>query len=200
MSIASRASRPGPEGGFSLIEVLVATLIFAFILLGLVPLFTRAMADNASGRDAGSQANLGRSHLEELIQLPFDHDALELTAGTTAVETRYLASGTSAMGDETWQATVPSGPREVAPWQRVTTVRQFAIHGVQDTDGDGVIDVILGLEDADGDGIPDAALDADTLPGGVHVKGLDIRVDSRREDDGPVVPTPPVRLQAVKAF
>lgn len=193
----ARRRRVAREDGFSLIEVLVAAVILAVILLGILPLFARSMVDNAAGHSAGNQANLGRSHLEELIQLPFGHDDLEIDAGTQSVETRFWDANTNLQGDETWEATAPAD--DPALWQRTTTVRQYSINGVQDTDGDGVIDVILGLEDADRDGFPDGALDADTLPGGVHMKGLDVRLDSTH-GDGPLRATPAVRLQALKAF
>lgn len=200
MDSDARVRRVSSQGGFSLIEVLVAALILAVILLGLLPLFTRSMVENAAGHSAGDQANLGRSHLEQLIQLPFGHDDLEIDAGVEAVDTRFLASNSDVRGDETWEAPSAIDPTDdTALWQRTTTVRQYAIHGVQDTDGDGVVDVILGLEDDDGDGVPDAALDASTLPGGIHVKGLGVRLDSEIEG-GPLRAPAAVRLQALKAF
>lgn len=190
-------SATAETSGFSLIEVLIAAVILAFILLGLLPLFTRSVVDNAAGRSAGDQANLGRSYLEELIQLPFHHDRLVVDAGTAKVENRFLATNSDVRGDETWEATKPTD--DVALWQRTTTVRQYGIFGVEDTDGDGVIDVIEGLEDADNDGVPDRALEAGTIPGGVHLKGLGVRLDSET-GDGPIRSAAAVRLQGLKAF
>lgn len=185
--------------GFTLIEVLLAMAILATILLGLLPLFTRAMADNAAGQEAGQQANLGRSQLEEMLQLPFNHLRLEVQAGTESTAQRFYASGTEAEGDEAWTPTADP-PGETVYWRRDTTVRQYSVLGVQDTDGDGVVDVIRGIEDADRDGLLDNPLPAGALPGSIHVKEVDVTLQSLRADGGLVRGTPPLRLRSYKAF
>lgn len=187
------------RAGFTLIEVLLATAILSTILLGLLPLFTRAMADNAAGQEAGQQANLGRSELEEMLQLPFNHLRLDVQAGTEVTAERFYASGTEAEGDEAWTAT-EDPPGEIVYWRRNTTVRQYGIRGVQDTDGDGVVDFIEGMEDADRDGLLDEPLPAGTLPASIHVKEVDVTLESRRADGNPVRGTVPLRLRSYKAF
>lgn len=192
-------TRTRTREGFTLIEVLLAMAILSLIVLGLLPLFTRAMMDNAAGQEAGQQANLGRSELEEMLQLPFNHLRLELQAGTETTVERFYASGTGAQGDEAWTSVAaPAG--ETVYWRRQTTVRQYGIRGVEDTDGDGVVDRVEGLEDADRDGLLDEPLPAGTLPASVHLKEVDVTLESQRPDGAPVRGTPPLRLRSYKAF
>lgn len=190
--------RPRTEAGFSLVEVLVAMLLLALITLSIVPLFGRAIADNAAGKEAGSQAALGRSQLEEQVQLPFSHRRLEVEAGTARVEERFYAGGSRELGDEAWENSRPADG--VTFWRRTATVRQYGVNGVQDTDGDGVIDLVQGLEDADRDGVFDNPLPAGALPGTVHLKELDVTLDSERQEGNAIHPTRPLRLKALKAF
>lgn len=188
----------GTDSGFSLIEVLVAMLLLALITLSIVPLFGRAIADNAAGKEAGSQAALGRSQLEEQVQLPFNHRRLEVEAGTARSEERFYAAGGRELGDETWVSSRPADGTVF--WRRTSVVRQYGIHGVEDTDGDGVIDRVDGLEDADRDGVFDNPLPAGTLPGAVHLKELDVTLESERQAGNAVHATRPLRLRALKAF
>lgn len=195
-----------PQQGFSLIEVLIALALLTVVLVSLLPLFSRSMAINASGREAGVQSTLGRSEVEELLQLPFNHDLMEVQAGTERVLTEYWSTGDpERLGDEAWRPDLPTpgaglGRQEEVLWQRTTRVRQYALQGVEDTDGDGVVDRILGLEDADRDGLFDNPLPAGALPATIHIKELDVSVDSRRGKGGPLVPRPPLRLQQLKSF
>ena len=64
-------SRNG-ESGFSLVELLVAILIVAFIVLGVLSTFGQGVKFNSSSRDYTAVSNLAKSRLEELIALPFD--------------------------------------------------------------------------------------------------------------------------------
>jgi prepilin-type N-terminal cleavage/methylation domain-containing protein len=73
--------RPSAEnqGGFTLIEILVALMILSFVALGIAGLFSHAVKVNASGHDYALLATEARFALESLQALPFDHAALEVT-------------------------------------------------------------------------------------------------------------------------
>lgn len=131
----------GPEAGFSMIEALIAAAILLIIALGLIPLFTRSILDNNSGNDATQATNHGKTRLEDLIQLPFNHQRLDVPAGAQvgqSVET-WTAGALNRAGDanERWWdgATPPAGSGE-ALWTRTTRVRQFSINDLDD----GVLD------------------------------------------------------------
>ena len=136
------AVRPaGPEAGFSMIEALIAAAILLIIALGLIPLFTRSILDNNSGNDATQATNHGKTRLEDLIQLPFNHQRLEVPAGAQvgqAVET-WTTGALNQAGDPNerwWDGTAPPAGSGETLWTRTTRVRQF---GVNDLD-DGVLD------------------------------------------------------------
>jgi prepilin-type N-terminal cleavage/methylation domain-containing protein len=126
----SQGTRAGSaaNGGFSLIEVLVAALLLLVIALGLIPLFTRAMIDNASGRDSTTATNIDRTQLESLAAMPFDSSRLLVTNGQEFIETEESFSRGDPKVDndsaEIWTAGVPSNLATVR-WTRRTRVRQY---------------------------------------------------------------------------
>jgi prepilin-type N-terminal cleavage/methylation domain-containing protein len=70
----ARAKSPstGNADGFTLIEILVALAILAFVALGIAGLFTHSIRTNASGHDYALLATEARIALESLQALPFD--------------------------------------------------------------------------------------------------------------------------------
>jgi prepilin-type N-terminal cleavage/methylation domain-containing protein len=72
------------EGGFTLVEILVALLILSFVALGIAGLFSHAIVTNASGHDYALLASQARFALEALQALPFNDAQLGDTAGTPA--------------------------------------------------------------------------------------------------------------------
>jgi len=73
------ARDPRGRSGFSLVEVLVALTILAFVALGIAVLFTRSMSLNASGYDYAQLAAQARQTMEELSGLPYSHPLLAPT-------------------------------------------------------------------------------------------------------------------------
>ncbi len=74
-----RATRKG-EQGLTLVELLIALALLAFILLGIVPLFLASVKSNYSGNEYTSVNVLARDKLEELENLPANSP--ELTEGS----------------------------------------------------------------------------------------------------------------------
>jgi prepilin-type N-terminal cleavage/methylation domain-containing protein len=123
MEMRSRTQR-----GFSVIEVLIAAAIFLIIALGVLPLFTQAIRNNLSGRDATDVSNLGKSRVEELLQVPFD--TLLVPAGLTEGKIDEYYS----QREQKWKpGTPPAGNTDPALWLRTIRIRQFTLGDLQST-------------------------------------------------------------------
>ena len=200
--IAAPGSRRGPSRsagkGFTLLELLVAAGLLLVVLVGLLPLFMRSILENVEGRESTQVSNHGRSELEIFKQVRFNNPELDITAGTeTVVQQYWTRPDPHYVGDEKWLDTVPAG--ELGLWDRTTTVRQFGINGVIDNDLDGIIDQIIGLEDADYDGYLDNPLAGGSLPGAIHLKEVDVQIESQAERAIAGEPVD-IRLRGLKAF
>ena len=112
------------DRGFSVIEVLIATLIFLIIAIGILPLFASSTRNNLDGREATEVSNYGRSVLEDLLQADFNHARLTVPSGQTALTTEEYFS----RADEVWKVGTGTDA-DPALWRRRTIVRQF---GYQD--------------------------------------------------------------------
>jgi Tfp pilus assembly protein PilV len=96
MDIPINPCRPHGESGFSLVEVIIASLIMLLVALAIIPLFTMAASSNLQGASSTSAANYARDRLELLWQLPFNDSRLTITAGTVVRSYEYFdASATS---------------------------------------------------------------------------------------------------------
>jgi Tfp pilus assembly protein PilV len=172
------------EAGFSLIEALIAALILLFIALGLIPLFARSLRDNTSGNDSTQASNHGKAKLEEYLQLPFNNQSLALAPASTSVTVgeSWAQGDATQVGDanEGWWAGAPAGRGKLL-WSRQTVVRQY---GITDLD-DGKL--------------------GDPLPGGtepvfVHLKEVEVRLESEREPGNPLGGGRVVTFRMVKPF
>jgi type II secretory pathway pseudopilin PulG len=70
------------ESGVTLVELLIALALLAFILLGIAPLFIASVKSNYSANEYTSIHNLARDRLEQLMNLPFNDAALSPGAHT----------------------------------------------------------------------------------------------------------------------
>lgn len=193
----TRRRRRRRQAGFSLIEVLIGFLILLLVLIGLLPIFTRAVIQNVAGKEALVVTNHGGTRLEGLYQLTFNNWEVDITAGSARQTVDYWGIGTEdEIGDEAWVAD-PSG--QLAPWRRTTEVRQLSINGVNDNNLDGVLDEIVGLEDLDHDGYFDNVLPAGATPNAIHLKEVRVVVESQRGSLGSGQPTT-LTLRSLKAF
>ena len=94
------------QRGVTLIELLVALALLAFVLLGITPLFMASVKSNFSANEYTSIHVLARDRLEQLMNLPFTDD--QLKAGDHCVSL---------------PATLPSGA--LNPFTITYTVTQF---------------------------------------------------------------------------
>lgn len=65
------------DAGFSLIEVLIALSIFAIGILAVATLQVSAGLESRNSADITQASNLASSQMEEIMQLPFLHSALD---------------------------------------------------------------------------------------------------------------------------
>ena len=75
-------SRRRREAGVTLVELLIASVLLALILLAIAPLFITSMKSNFSGNEYTSLNNLARDKLEQLMSLPVSD--IRLNAGSYA--------------------------------------------------------------------------------------------------------------------
>lgn len=205
---AARPVRPGARG-MSLVEALIAMALLLLVAIGILPLFTRAMVNNAAGGEATAVANHARYRLEELGQLPFNNDALTVQNGVEVmVADHYFSGDPNRQGDEIWAAAGSGTGAEVR--DRTSRVRQFRLidpPGAIDADLDGVIDGLGGLADTDEDGEFDdpqgPTLDITT----VHLKETSVELVNPRDDPadpnrraGALGAAPPYRVRSFRAF
>ncbi len=76
MAALTATRRPAGEAGVSLLELLVALLIVAFVVLGVLTSLGQGVRFNSSSRDYAAVSNLAKSQLEDLIARGFRDPAL----------------------------------------------------------------------------------------------------------------------------
>jgi Tfp pilus assembly protein PilV len=115
------------EHGFSVVEVLIASLIFLVIAVGILPLFAASARSNEDGREATEVSNFGRSAIEDLMQASFNDARLTVPSGSNVLTTNdYYSKAT-----QTWITGTPT-TTDPALWQRRVRVRQFNISDMSD--------------------------------------------------------------------
>ncbi|HET9769010.1 MAG TPA: prepilin-type N-terminal cleavage/methylation domain-containing protein [Thermoanaerobaculia bacterium] len=118
------ADRQRHERGFSLIEVLIASVILLFVALGVITLFTMSASSNLQGSESTKAANYARERLELLWQVPFSDPQLTITGSATDKKSyEYYDAAPTA---RKWVAMPGPTPPVGATWTRITTIRQFA--------------------------------------------------------------------------
>src|SRR6185503_3546588 len=96
------------QSGMSLLEVLIASAILLVVVLGLIPLFARAMTSNLSGKESSDIVSYLRSREEQFYQLPFNHAWMTVAPGTTSrpfweARVRQRDSLGNPIGEGKWQ-------------------------------------------------------------------------------------------------
>lgn len=87
MGLAKSRSSADSAAGFSLIEVLIATLMLATALVTLAQLFALSTQTNVSARNTTYTAVLAQQKLEELRSLTWGYDTLGLPISDTTSNT-----------------------------------------------------------------------------------------------------------------
>lgn len=109
------------DRGFSVVEVLIATLIFLIIAIGILPLFAVSARNNLEGREATEVSNFGRSAVEDLLQASFNDPRLTVPAGSTVrTQEQYFSKA-----DQVWKDGTGGSD---ALWRRTIRVRQFSVN------------------------------------------------------------------------
>lgn len=129
MSERKRVRQSASSGGFSLVEVLVASFFLLVVLLGVLPVFTRSMVTNQMAYDNTRAAAFARSEIENYMQAPFNDPGgtpvMDLPVGQSELETdEYFDPVT-----HTW-VTGPPPPGTSYLWSRNIKVRQFHISAI----------------------------------------------------------------------
>lgn len=175
-----RRSASLAAGGFTVLEFLIAAFILLVVLVSIIPIFTRSIASNLSGEESTQASIHGRSSMEMEAQRAFNNWTIEITAGSELTSDEYWTRGDPHLvGDEGWISGQLPGDTE-DKWTRTVTVRQFQILGVEDQDGDGVVETIEGLQDLDDDGYFDNPLPAGTTRQAVHLKEFMVQMANER--------------------
>jgi hypothetical protein len=178
--------------GFSLIEALIGAALLLLVVLGILPLFTRAMMDNTAGADYTRLTSFAKSKAEDFNRIPWANTTYSVPAGQTSlVFNEYLDPVTNI-----WKTTPGSGAPAPAQWTRTTTIRHYLLPDTIATAPSVTInDPVNGTVGAyilD----PASAIDGG---GNAHVKEVEVRIQN-------VAPTGPLggRRQAIfrywKAF
>jgi len=169
---------PRRAEGFSLIEVLIAAAILLMVALGVLPLFTQSITNNQAGNDYTQATNHAKSELERYYELPFNSPELDVT-GTATTRVQHFSQTTQLWVDG------PAPGDETPLWVRTTTIRQYSI---------------TGLVDANEDGYFDSPLPGSAISDVVHIKEIDVRVESGRSAFNLLGPGKRVTLRTLKTF
>jgi type II secretory pathway pseudopilin PulG len=173
------------EAGFSVVEGLVAAAILLIIAIGLLPLFTRSILNNARGSDYTQATSHAASDLEDLQRLPFDNNDILLAPAASALDRAQFTSASFGDGHPVTKTDWGAGAPPVGNkplWVRNTEVMQFGISALDD----GVIK------------------DEEALPGGtapifVQLKQVEVEMVSGKADSA-MGGISPVRFRLLKSF
>lgn len=190
------------SAGFNLIEVLIASVLFLVVALGVLPLFQRAIRTNTAGQSSTDVANLARSQVERYMQIEYNSPLLTVPAGQTElVLDDYFDRAT-----EQWIVGAPPQPTD-ADWLRTTTVRYYNVAAVRESSGEGLTaddddDLETGIICAD-TVAPECdtaePLDGGTAPIDVHFKEIEVQVVGTLAGGGILGPSKRIVARALRS-
>ncbi len=171
------------EAGFSVIEALIAAGILLIIAIGLIPMFTQSILNNAAGSDSTQSSTFAKDELENLQEMNFNSPDLLLVGATTELTaTDWWTQGSaSSIGDEAWTSTMPTTVRP--RWTRTTRVAQYSI---------GAFD--------DGALLPVERKAGSTQPIEVHFKVVEVQLDSGKQPTSGLPAGPRLVYRIIKPF
>lgn len=127
MELKSATRCGAGEAGFSMIEALIAAAVLLILAVGMIPLFARAMINNALGSDYTQATAHGLTSLEKIKDVPLTN--VDLAGTRIQYVEKGLQTGT-AVGDLDWKYT-PTNPDKVV-WTRTTQVRYYSVTALAD--------------------------------------------------------------------
>ncbi|HLF55273.1 MAG TPA: hypothetical protein VI942_00365 [Thermoanaerobaculia bacterium] len=162
--MTQRAQRPAAahEAGFSVVEGLIASLILLIVVLGVLPLISQSMLNNAQGNTSSEQANGAADGIEELISLPFNAPEMTIASGLTSFPNRSYRM----LDDSRWQDGAYTGTG-TPQFTRTGTVELFTFDDIDDDDDYTFDDPQLGSF-------------AEEFPGAAAFKRIEMVVDAER--------------------
>jgi type II secretory pathway pseudopilin PulG len=185
MSLTARSR----QGGFSLIEALIAMVLVATIILGIMPLFTNSIVQNVSGKESTVASNFSRSSAEELTSLPLDR--LALRPAPAATEREVCQTYDEGSG---WDYVVCGAPIVGNPtWTRQTMVRQYNIREIYDGDTAAGIPTFKNP-------IPGYDPTDERFDSYVQIRELMIATEGQRTADSPLGPGRRVDMVSLRGF
>jgi len=171
------------EAGFSLVETLIAALLFLVVVVGMLPLFLSSITNNNAGNDYLHATNFARSDLEQLHKVPFTDPTLTIAGGTTSLTTDdYFAQNPLLTGVGQWQASPTAAAPQLVLWKRSATVRQYSVSAL----ADGTLSI-------------NQALDGGADPIFVHLKEVRVQLTGQRQTAS-LGPARQLTFRVLKAF
>lgn len=143
----NRTTRRRSAAGFTFIETLIAGAILVIIAIGILPIFIRSMANNATGGELTQKVNSAESRLEEYYPLNVDNPNINWSTGTVRTTTNFYTRGVNpnanlgAATDRGWVTEgtlaqpVPAMPtgRGAVQWTRETRIQTYNIQEFEDS-------------------------------------------------------------------
>ena len=105
----------GPDG-FTLIEVMVALVIFSLGILGVAKMQINAIQGNAAALKITEKFSLASNCIERLMALPYTHSDLDRTQGTPRMPSIQPLSGYAlswTVEDNTDDSTIPVDAKRI---------------------------------------------------------------------------------------
>jgi prepilin-type N-terminal cleavage/methylation domain-containing protein len=102
--------------GFTLIEVMIAMVIFSIGILGVAKMQISAINGNAAALKISEKFSLASNRIERLMSLPYTHSDLDRTQGTPRTPTVQPLSGYAlswTVEDNTDDLTIPVDAKRV---------------------------------------------------------------------------------------
>ncbi|MEL7059940.1 MAG: prepilin-type N-terminal cleavage/methylation domain-containing protein [Acidobacteriota bacterium] len=221
MERRAAAPRRRAERGLTLAELLIASFILLVILLGIVPLFTKATFNNVHGRNASEVASWSRQNLEQLSSRTLNSTDMRAQAALAGpVFARFLDTGPQQpngvderLGDERWVE--DNTGADHVKWASQVRLQaydfsdvHFGTIGIATVDGDGN-PVEPGLITQGNNALYDSPLPEAQIQtrGGAHLRSFDTFIQAGEivldVDGNPIVspnPNQRVRIQHLRAF
>lgn len=120
--------KPLAVSGFSLVEVLIASVLLLMIALGIIPLFVRAVGMNQEGRSASMVAAAASSEVERLKAAAFNSPVMTIPAGEDEILFEQWQSEARGewIDEGTWI------PGDGFAFHMTTRIRQFSLFSLGD--------------------------------------------------------------------